>query len=186
MELYRTVASRARPVRDKRQRLRSAGELVALGKHLMTNAETAAGRSSRRCAVQYRDGLMIALLAYRPVRKKNFAAMRLGIHVVEQHGRHWMLFSAAETKNRVAYQAMFPEALEDNLRHYLKHHRPVLTAGVQGGHLSDIDALGYPTSAPNWRWRPGPADRQTHTSGIRTKHPPALVSGCGGHVDRHR
>ncbi len=30
-ELYRTVASRARPVRDKRQRLRTAGELVALG-----------------------------------------------------------------------------------------------------------------------------------------------------------
>jgi len=140
-ELYRTVASRARPVRDKRQRLRTAGELVALGQHLMTDAETTANRSSRRRAVQYRDGLMIALLAYRPVRKKNFAAMRVGVHVVEQEGRHWILFSAAETKNHVAYQVSFPEAPEDRLHRYLRHHRPILLAGLQGGGRSDIDAL---------------------------------------------
>ena len=57
MDLYRAVASRARPVRDKRQRLRTAGELVALGERLMTSAETTMGWSRRRRAVQYRDGL---------------------------------------------------------------------------------------------------------------------------------
>lgn len=141
MDLYRAVASRARPVRDKRQRLRTAGELVALGERLMTSAETTMGWSRRRRAVQYRDGLMIALLAYRPVRKKNFAAMRLGIHVVEQRGRHWMLFSAAETKNRLAYQTTFPEALEANLRHYLERCRPILVARRHGGLTPDFDAL---------------------------------------------
>lgn len=70
MDLYRAVASRARPVRDKRQRLRTAGELVALGERLMTSAETTMGWSRRRRAVQYRDGLMIALLAYRPVQRR--------------------------------------------------------------------------------------------------------------------
>jgi len=141
MDPYRAVASRAWPVRDKRQRLRTAGELVALGERLMTNAETTLGWSPRRRAVQYRDGLMIALLAHRPVRKKNFATMRLGIHVVQQHGRHWMLFAAAETKNRLAYQTMFPEALEANLRHYLEHCRPVLVARQHGALTADFDAL---------------------------------------------
>jgi integrase/recombinase XerD len=139
--LYRTMASRVRPVRDKRQRLRPVSDLATLGDRLMKSAETTAGWSSRRRAVQYRDGLMIALLAYRPVRVKNLAAMRLGAHVVEQHGRHWMLFSAAETKTRRAWQAMLPDALESNLRHYLRHHRPVLVAGEQGDLVSDIDAL---------------------------------------------
>jgi len=146
LNLCRTARKRARPVRDKRARLRTAGDLVALGERLMAEAETTAGLLPRRRAAQYRDGLMIALLAYRPVRKKNFAAMRLGVHIVEQHGRHWMQFSAAETKNRVAYQAVLPQALEEKLRRYVSYHWPILVAGTRGERRSGVDALWVSTS----------------------------------------
>jgi hypothetical protein len=45
-------------------------------------------------------------LPYRPVRIKNFAAMRLDWHLVKQHERHWVLFGAAETKSHVPYEAV--------------------------------------------------------------------------------
>jgi integrase/recombinase XerD len=141
LELCRAARRRARPVREKRARLRPVGDLVALGERLMAAAETTARVSPRRRAAHYRDGLMIALLAYRPVRKKNFAAMRVGVHLVEEHGRYWMRFSAAETKNRVAYEAVFPQALEDKLDRYLSHHWPILVAGERGAPRSGIDAL---------------------------------------------
>jgi integrase/recombinase XerD len=137
----RAAAARARPVRDKRGRLRAVGELVALGERLMADAGQSPNRPPRSRAVQYRDGLMIALLAYRPVRQKNLASMRLGTNVVEQNGRHWMLFSGTETKSRVPYHAMFPDVLEDKLRLYLTVWRPILISGAPGGVEPGSDAL---------------------------------------------
>ncbi len=40
----------------------------------------------RRPAVHYRDALMITLMAYRPLRLKNFASIILGVHLVQQGG----------------------------------------------------------------------------------------------------
>jgi hypothetical protein len=140
-QLWGAFRTRAVPVRDKRQRLRPADSLAELGFQLMQRAEGSRGWSPRRRAVEYRDGLMIALLAYRPVRLKNFASMRLGQHVVKIGGRTWMLFDAAETKSRRPCEAVFPEAVEAHLRRYLEHHRPVLLAGERGGAPGDTNAL---------------------------------------------
>ena len=84
--LYYALKAQARPTRDKASRLRSIDELAALGERLMDEAEIAPDWSARRRAVAYRDGLMIALLAYRPVRLKNFAMIWLGRHL-DQIGR---------------------------------------------------------------------------------------------------
>jgi integrase len=126
LELYRTLAARVRPVRDKFSRLKSIDELVALGERLMKEAETKVGLSPIRRAVQFRDGLMIGLLAYRPVRQKNFANMRLGRHLTKVGGCWQILFAANETKTRVPYEATFPAALAPSLERYLDFHRPVL------------------------------------------------------------
>ena len=97
--------------------------------------------SARRRAVHFRDGLMIALLAYRPVRIKNLAAMRLGQQLKKISGNWWILFAAEETKSHRAYEAMFPSALLPRLQRYLELHRPVLLRGESGGAEADIDAL---------------------------------------------
>lgn len=140
-QLQCTLQGRATPSRDKRQRLRPAGELAALGEQLMANSTTNPNWSKLRQAVRYRDGLMIALLAHRPMRRKNFAELRLGQQVVQAQGRHTLNLAAAETKTRAAYQAAWPVALENNLSTYLKVHRPVLLAGERGSVASATDAL---------------------------------------------
>jgi integrase/recombinase XerD len=140
-EVLTTLRLRATPIRDKRRRLRPVADLIALGRQLMDEAETAPEWSPRRRAIAFRDGLMITLLAYRPVRRQNFAAIRLGRHLVRQDNHFWLLFAAAETKTHTPYEAVIPDALVAALQRYLDYHRLVLLRGERGGMPADLDAL---------------------------------------------
>jgi integrase len=128
-QLYRTLRAQVRPAREKVSRLKPIDELAALGERLTGEAETALGWSARRRAVGYRDGLMIALLAYRPIRLKNLAMMRLGRHLTKIGGCWQISFAAGETKSHVPYEATVPSALALALERYLEVHRPVLMGG---------------------------------------------------------
>ena len=128
-QVYRALRAQVRPTRDKLSRLRPIGELVALGERMMDEAQSAPGWSARRRAVLYRDGLIIAVLTYRPVRLKNFASMRLGRHLTKVGGCWHIQFLAEETKSHVPYEAAFPSALVARLERYLDVHRPVLLRG---------------------------------------------------------
>jgi integrase len=128
-QIYRNLRARLRPVRDKRSRLKPIEELAALGERLMDEAEAALEWSARRRAVLFRDGLMIALLAYRPAREKNFASMQFGLHLTKV-GACWQIhFAADETKSHRPYEALLPPALASRLERYLAVHRPVLMRG---------------------------------------------------------
>ena len=48
----------------------------------------------------YRNGLMIALLAYCPIRLKNFATLEIGRSFVNVDGTWWIVLTAAETKEK--------------------------------------------------------------------------------------
>jgi hypothetical protein len=128
-QLNRALGAQGRPVRDKLLRLRPIGELAALGERFMDEADSAAEWPARRRAVLFRDALMIALLAYRPVRLKNFAMMRLGRHLVKVSGSWQILFAAHETKTHVRYEATVPSAPAPRLERYLDIYRPVLLCG---------------------------------------------------------
>ena len=54
--------------RPSRARLQSPDRLIDLGMHMMADAESRLYRSPLQQALTYRDGLIIAFLAYRPVR----------------------------------------------------------------------------------------------------------------------
>lgn len=127
-ELSWTLSSRVRPVRDKLSRMKAPDELAHLGERLMEEAE-ATKRSARRRAAAYRDGLIIALLAHRPVRLKNLAMMRLGRHLWKESGSWLIAFAADETKTRVPYEAVFPSALAPRLERYLDEYQPLLMRG---------------------------------------------------------
>jgi integrase/recombinase XerD len=137
LELYRTLSARVRPARDKFSRLRSIAELVALGEHLMEEAEMEIYWSPIRRAVRFRDGLIISLLAYRPVRQKNFTSMSLVYHLIKVGGRWQILFADNETKTRVPYEAVFPAALAPRLERYLALHRAVLLRGERADGQDD-------------------------------------------------
>ena len=138
------AASRLRaeavPVRDKRSRLRSPEDLIDCGVALMEWADDPASGSPRVRAARYRDGLLIALLAHRPMRAKNLVSIVSSGHLTRRGGTWWVVFAASETKTRRApLEFPFPPALTTNLRRYLEVHRVVLLAAG--------DQTGVPTTA---------------------------------------
>jgi len=120
------IRVRAIPVRNKRTRLQSPARLVALGMQLMAEADTAAADQPIVRATAYRDGLLIALLAHRPIRGRNLAAIICGQHLVRRGAGWWLLFQASETKTRQALELPFPADLVLPLERYLTEYRPVL------------------------------------------------------------
>jgi hypothetical protein len=120
------------PARNKRARLRSPEELVALGEQLMGDAD--AGDATLESAVRYRNGLVIAFLAYRPNRARNLTMMALGQHIVRRNHGWSLIFADTETKSGQPLDQTFPTALEPRLERYLAVYRPILL--TRGGRQS--------------------------------------------------
>jgi len=124
------LRSRAAPIRNKRDRLQSPERLAELGKQLMT--EAVAIGPTLDAAILYRNGLTIALLAYRPLRMRNLAMIRCDRHLVFRNGAWWLVFAADETKGKRPLEFPFPRDLLGNLAQYLETYRPILlTVGGQ-------------------------------------------------------
>jgi len=116
----------ATPVRCKRQQIVPSSELLELGIKLMAESGDPEAITTWQQATQYRDGLMIALLACNPLRRKNFMAIEIGKHLVERANGIWLCFDRSETKNGALIEQPFPDHLEPYLRAYLQHVRPAL------------------------------------------------------------
>jgi integrase/recombinase XerD len=114
------------PQDRKRARLRSGQELLALGRRLMATAVTATGLSQRRRARRYRDGLMIALLAARPLRLANLVQLMLGRELVRRGEGWWLEIPGADTKTGAPLELPFPDELVPALEAYLSTWRPQL------------------------------------------------------------
>jgi integrase/recombinase XerD len=102
--ITKRIAAQAK-CRPEKHHLITSERLYALGFALMDKAMEAAdavGTVPKAVAFEYRDGLMIALLAAIPLRRRTFAALRVGKHLVKS-GELWALdIAAEETKNRQA------------------------------------------------------------------------------------
>jgi integrase/recombinase XerD len=117
-----SVRARHKPARPKFHRLVSASTLFRLGLDLMeisADRTTSFGRS-----VIYRDGLIIALLAARPLRQRNLTGLIIGTTVVRQGDGWWIRFQAAETKTADPIGLPWPDDLVPNLERYIAEHRP--------------------------------------------------------------
>ena len=80
--------------RDKRSRLVGSNELYGLGLSLMAQAATKS--TPRLAAMAFRDGLMIALLALRPLRRGNFINLTIGEYLVRT-GAGWTIILPARS-----------------------------------------------------------------------------------------
>ena len=127
---------RAKPSRDKRTRVVPAPALYALGVSLMETATDGARHTQPFfTASQYRDGLIIALMAARPLRIRNFQDLELQRTLIYRSGKYWLVFDEDETKTGRPIDVKVPEQLTSYLENYLRLHRLTLlnkrTAGTK-------------------------------------------------------
>jgi integrase len=111
--------------RSKFDRLVLSGRLVEAGLTLVAEAQTFAKNDLAR-ARGVRNGLMIALLAFCPIRLKNFAALEVGHTFKEVHGSWWIALPSITTKSRRPDERRVPEWLNSSIDAYLNQSRPAL------------------------------------------------------------
>jgi integrase len=100
--------------------------LVEAGLTLIHEAEISPHLTELARACQVRNGLMVALLALCPIRRKNFTALEIGRSFVEIRGTWWIVLSASETKENRPDERPIDELLTPVIDRYLGKHRPVL------------------------------------------------------------
>lgn len=135
IELEKDLGADLRP-RSKADRLVLTDVLVECGLTLMAEAQQSWTISRLAQARQFRNGLMVALLALHPIRLKNFANLEIGRTLVEISGRWWIVLAAEETKERRPDERRLDETLTPALDNYLRLYRPLLARGA-----THLDAL---------------------------------------------
>jgi integrase len=123
--------------RSKLNRFVYTEQLVKAGLTLITEAKQYTDAEFKR-ARQIRNGLMIALLALCPLRRRNFAALQIGTTFKKIEGRWWICVPANSTKSKQRPEER-PIAvwLNPSIELYLKEARPILLTGSK----TDSNAL---------------------------------------------
>jgi hypothetical protein len=125
------LRAEARPKR-RRENI-TANELLQAGETLFQEAENASHLSTKKRACLARNGLMVALLAVRPLRHKNFGELTLGVSFRRLDGSWWIILEAEDTKAGRVDERQVPEYLNPLVERYLATYRPVLLAQRAGG-----------------------------------------------------
>jgi integrase/recombinase XerD len=123
-KIVRRLRRSAQPKRKKAALIVPAKHLWDYGLELMEAADADTRGSDLARAAQYRDGLIIALLAARPIRRRNLASIEIGQHLVRRGDGYWICFP--DTKTGAVYERRLPLALVPYVEGYLTRYRPVL------------------------------------------------------------
>ena len=111
--------------RSKFDRLVFTERLVEAGLTLVAEAQQFAKNELSR-ARGVRNGLMIALLAFCPIRLKNFATLEIGHTFKEVDGRWWVALPSLSTKSHRPDERRVPKLLNRAIDVYLNQSRPIL------------------------------------------------------------
>jgi integrase/recombinase XerD len=125
LTITKRIAARAKR-KPRKHHLVTSERLYALGIELMDGAvkdSGVAGSISKASAFAYRDGLIIALIAVIPLRRRTLAALRIGKHLVKS-GNFWALdIGPEDTKNRQALDFPISTELSARIDVYLDKFR---------------------------------------------------------------
>jgi len=132
--------------RSKVHRLILAEVLVKAGLTLMIEADAAEPRTPLQRATQYRNGLMIALLACCPVRLKNFAALAIRSSIVQVKDCWWIVLTAQDTKEKRPDERCVPTFLSTYVDRYVSVYRAALARPARSGSALWLSKNGEPMS----------------------------------------
>ena len=114
------------PKRDKLSKLRPAHEIATAAFSEMDRLLGQDDRS-KRCLLDYRDSLMMALLISCPImRRKNLVSIRIGQHLQALPDGFRLRFAGDEMKGGRPAEVFLPEDLVIYMRRYLEEWRPLL------------------------------------------------------------
>jgi integrase/recombinase XerD len=120
--LYRAV-----PPRSQSRPAITSLQLLRLGQGLMDEVRPSLGTKLVLAdARRYRDGLMIALTAFVPLRRKNLAALDMVRHFHSAEGTCTIVICKEETKTATPLEFEVPELLRPYLDEYCRIVRPRL------------------------------------------------------------
>jgi hypothetical protein len=160
---------KAKPSREKRHAMQHTLDLYRFGKWQMDNADRGKGRTIH-AAQRYQSGMIVALLAARPLRIRNFQAITIGESLRWDGLRYWLVFSTDATKMRRPIEEPLPDDLIPYLEDFLRTWRPVLL------HQAKSPAsMGRQIRAADARVLPAKPDRTLHQERIRHRRLAPLV-----------
>ncbi len=145
---------RARTAKPARRGFVPSGQLLDYGMQLMEEAERTADITQQVRAELFRNGLMIAFLAMRPLRLKNLTQLALGTELVESAAGYDVAILPDRTKTRNTLEFPVPAVLVPGMRRYLEHYRPALAAGPLAPRRTArvrLPRFGWPAAAPSSR-----------------------------------
>lgn len=125
LTITKRIAATA-PRKSGKYHLVTSDRLYALGIELMDATVAKADAAERVCkahAFQYRDGLVIALLALIPVRRRTLTALRIGRHLVKTADLWALDIPAADTKCRRPLDYPISSELSARIDVYLDRFR---------------------------------------------------------------
>lgn len=123
--IVRNLAARAKPM-DRFDKLVPPWHTLDLGIQLMDGAGSLARTDHRARELQYRDGLIIALLSLWPIRRRSLAALTIDRHVMTDTDGITLLLHPEDTKSNREECFRVPDQLTGYMQHYLDENRPLL------------------------------------------------------------
>jgi len=125
-QVARHFGRECRDRKPKLHRIRPSAEIYRLGIKLMHDAELDTLLSLRRSAALFRDGLMIAMLAARPIRAATFTALDLDDHVTQRGDVIWLDIPGQLTKTGDSLEVPLPADLTSYFNRYTEVYRLTL------------------------------------------------------------
>ena len=111
---------------DRFDRLVPPWQTLDFGIELMEIALALPIEDLKQRAIEYRDGLLVALLSLWPIRRRSLAALTVSRHIEFVDAGVNILLPPADTKSRRAESFRVPEQFLSHITRYLKDVRPLL------------------------------------------------------------
>ena len=133
--IARRLERRAQPKRDKSGLHFHPNDIYRAGLDRMDRVQRDAYEKEDVRAVQYGDGLAIAIVTATNIRIKNLVGIRIGKELRRDQDGYHLVFAAKHMKSRRAFAADLPASLTPYLETYMGQHRVKLLGGQQSDHL---------------------------------------------------
>jgi integrase/recombinase XerD len=128
-ELAKTLHAREKPVRAKHTKIMHPDELLSGALSFLDDVPDTKFRNKACQAGKYRDGLIVAFLACRPIRLENITTIFMGQHLTLHDERWHCSFGADEMKDNCPLAFSLPDLLASYLETYIDTYRPILLKG---------------------------------------------------------